>query len=81
MSETAKEVLAMLVFFGCTRHTKCPLFAEQVTFDPLTRRPTKSDVVNLARLIRKAALLERSGSLVADIDRQGRVIGWHRHRD
>ena len=29
------------------------------------------------RAVRLAALLERDGALLADIDRYGRVVGWH----
>ncbi len=30
-----------------------------------------------ARLIRAATLLERTGALVANIDRMGNLVGWH----
>ena len=34
-------------------------------------------VLKFARLIRDATVLERSGALVANIDRMGSVTGWH----
>ena len=34
-------------------------------------------VLDFARLVRDATVLERSGALVANIDRMGAVTGWH----
>lgn len=37
----------------------------------------RRDIPDFARLIRRATLLEKAGVLLADIDRMGKVIGWH----
>ena len=44
---------------------------------PKKMRLKKDDIPKLIRLVRQATLLERSGELTADIDRMGKVCGWH----
>jgi hypothetical protein len=77
-TERAKSALKELEKFGCPR-AEFPF--GHVYFDSKKLRILKADVADFARAVRKCVLLERSGELVADIDRMGKVVGWHPAQD
>lgn len=80
---TADKILDRLVELGCQESSKKVNTAHMegigrwVYFDPVGRKPRKDELPKLCQAVRAAALKERSRELIADIDRMGRVIGWH----
>ena len=76
---TAKSIMDKLVKYGCKRQHNL-LFQDQVTFDPMEYTPLTVNLAMLIRAIRDAVNAAHTPNreyLVADIDRMGRVIGWH----
>ncbi len=75
--ERAIAVFTGLQGMGCS----CSVFIgrRRVGFDGLHKplRLKMADIPRYTRLIRQAAQLEQQGILIADIDRMGRVVGWH----
>ena len=70
---TVEEAINRLIEAGC-RETTFP--TRGASFVSVARL-TKAQQERMCQAVRAAALLERSGKLVADIDRMGRVTGWH----
>ena len=75
--QQAIKCFAGLQSLGCS--LKDFLGSPQCQFDGLNKpvKLTIKQVGSFARLIRMATNLEKQGILIADIDRMGRVIGWH----
>lgn len=51
------------------------LFTDAVCFTNV--RIKKNDLPKYTRAIRTLVLCEREGVVIADIDRMGKVVGWH----
>ncbi len=49
---------------------------KNIYFDPAPK-VKKADIPKFARIIRALALFERTGVVIADINRMGKVIGYH----
>jgi hypothetical protein len=75
----ATKALDALVAAGCVESKARIGLHRFVYFDGAGMKPPtrKDDVAKLCRAIRQATLCERNSILVADIDRMGKVIGWH----
>jgi hypothetical protein len=74
----AKSVLDELVALGCQDSQKVSgALGRTVFFDHDGLRLKKDQLAAFARAIRKATSLEHAGAFQANIDRMGKVIGWH----
>jgi len=74
---TPEDTLDRLVQLGCAESKKMAALGRWVSFDPPSRKPLIAELPDLYRAIRCATNHEHGGRLIADIDRMGRVIGWH----
>ena len=74
LKEKANKVLDELLKIGLKESNATPW--KGVSFAPINKIK-KEKLPLLIRLIRRATLLERNGYLIADIDRLGKVTGWH----
>lgn len=73
----SEKVLSDLIKMGCQEGKISSVLGQTVFFDCPDLRLKKADIPNFCRLIRQAGNLEHAGALQANIDRMGKVIGWH----
>jgi hypothetical protein len=74
----AQQTLVSLATIGAQWiHPDSPIAYLSIETMP---RLSGQKVLKFARLVRDATVLERSGTLVANIDRMGNVTGWHLSR-